>query len=74
MVAEKTSTMVTFVLTTSSGESYPPEVPAVMGGKEIVEAFLKSLGTSLEQPFLVNREQGFPPRYRNCCEWRVVSQ
>ena len=46
VVAEKTSTMATFVLTTSSGESYPLEVPTMMGGKELVDVFLKALGGS----------------------------
>jgi hypothetical protein len=46
VVAEKTSTMATFVLTTSSGESHPLEVPTMMGGKELVDAFLKALGAS----------------------------
>ncbi|MDH4265499.1 MAG: hypothetical protein OEW45_07655 [Deltaproteobacteria bacterium] len=46
VVAEKTSTMTTFVLTTGSGESYPLEVPTMMGGKELVDVFLKALGGS----------------------------
>jgi len=46
VVAEKTSTMATFVLTTNSGESYPLEVPTMMGGKELVDVFLKALGAS----------------------------
>jgi len=46
VVAEKTSMMATFVLTTSSGESYPLEVPTMMGGKELVDVFLKALGAS----------------------------
>jgi len=46
VVAEKTNTMATFVLTTSSGESYPLEVPTMMGGKELVDVFLKALGVS----------------------------
>ena len=46
VVAEKTSTMATFVLTTGSGESYPLEVPTMMGGKELVDVFLKALGGS----------------------------
>ena len=46
VVAEKTSMMTTFVLTTGSGESYPLEVPTMMGGKELVDVFLKALGGS----------------------------
>ncbi|MBN1977216.1 MAG: hypothetical protein JW918_07420 [Anaerolineae bacterium] len=46
VVAEKTSAMTTFVLTTSSGESYPLEVPTMMGGKELVDVFLEALGAS----------------------------
>jgi hypothetical protein len=46
VVAEKTSTMTTFVLTTGSCESYPLEVPTMMGGKELVDVFLKALGAS----------------------------
>ena len=46
VVAERTSAMATFVLTTSSGESYPLEVPTMMGGKELVDVFLEALGAS----------------------------
>jgi hypothetical protein len=46
VVAEKTSAMTTFVLTTSSGESYPLEIPTMMGGKELVDVFLEALGAS----------------------------
>jgi hypothetical protein len=46
VVVEKTGTMATFVLTTGSGESYPLEVPTMMGGKELVDVFLKALGGS----------------------------
>lgn len=46
VVVEKTSTMATFVLTTGSGESYPLEVPTMLGGKELVDMFLKALGGS----------------------------
>ena len=46
VVTELTSTMATFVLTTGSGESHPLEVPAMMGGKELVDMFLKALGGS----------------------------
>jgi hypothetical protein len=46
VVAEKTNTMATFVLTTASGEHYPLEVPTLMGGRELVEVFLDALGGS----------------------------
>jgi hypothetical protein len=46
VVVEKTGTMATFVLTTASGESYPLEVPTMMGGKELVDMFLEALGGS----------------------------
>ena len=46
VVVEKTSAMTTFVLTTSSGESYPLEIPTMMGGKELVDVFLEALGAS----------------------------
>ena len=46
VVAERTSAMTTFVLTTGSGERYPLEVPTMMGGKELVDEFLRALGTS----------------------------
>ena len=42
--AEITNTMATFVLTTGSGESHPLEVPTMMGGRELVDLFLKELG------------------------------
>lgn len=42
--SENTGAMATFVLTTRSGESYPLEVPTMMGGKELVGAFLEALG------------------------------
>ena len=48
VVAEMTSTMATFVLTMDSGEIYPLEVPTMMGGKELVDVFLKALGVSHE--------------------------
>jgi len=38
--------MATFVLTTKSGESYPLEVPTLMGAKELVEMFFDALGES----------------------------
>ena len=46
VVAEKSRAMVTFVLTTGSGESYAFEVPTMMGGKELVDMFLEALGVS----------------------------
>jgi hypothetical protein len=46
VIAEKTRTMATFVLTTGSGEHYPLEVPTMMGGRELVEVFLDALGGS----------------------------
>ena len=44
--SENTGAMATFVLTTASGESYPLEVPTMMGGRELVAAFLDALGGS----------------------------
>ena len=44
IATEKTKTMATFVLTTNAGESYPLEVPTMMGGKELVDLFLDALG------------------------------
>jgi hypothetical protein len=41
---EETGMMCYFVLTTSSGESFPMEVPIMMGGKELVHLFLNALG------------------------------
>lgn len=41
---EKTGMMTAFVLTTQSGERYPLEIPTMMGGKELVEAFLNAIG------------------------------
>ena len=38
--------MATFVLNTSSGESYPLEIPTMMGGKELVNVFFDALGVS----------------------------
>jgi len=42
--AENTGAMATFVLTTGSGESYPFEVPTMMGGRKLVDVFLSALG------------------------------
>jgi len=44
VTVEETSMMCYFVMTTSSGESYPMEVPTLMGGKELVHLFLAALG------------------------------
>jgi hypothetical protein len=44
--SENTGAMATFVLTTASGESYPFEIPTMMGGRQLVEAFLDALGGS----------------------------
>ena len=46
VVVEKTNMMTTFVLTTSSGENHPLEIPTMMGGKELVDVFLDALGGS----------------------------
>ena len=46
VVVEKKSAMTTFVLTTSSGESYPLDIPTMLGGKEVVDMFLDALGGS----------------------------
>ena len=46
--AENTGAMATFVLTTGAGESYPFEVPTMMGGRELVDVFLGALGGSQE--------------------------
>jgi hypothetical protein len=45
VVSEKTRTMTTFVLTTDSNERYPFEVSTMMGGKELVDEFLKALSS-----------------------------
>jgi len=44
VAAEKTGGMSHFVITTSSGESYPLEVPTMMGGQDLVDMFLQALG------------------------------
>lgn len=41
---EETSMMCYFVMTSSSGESYPMEVPTLMGGRDLVKVFLDSMG------------------------------
>jgi hypothetical protein len=43
---KETKMMITFILTTGSGESYPFEVPIMMGGKELVQFFLEAMGGS----------------------------
>ncbi|MGW8180454.1 MAG: hypothetical protein ACWGQW_17095 [bacterium] len=40
---EKTGMMTSFTLNTASGESYPLEVPTMIGGKELVKVFLDAL-------------------------------
>ena len=44
VAVEKTSMMTSFVINTRSGESHTLEVPTMMGGKELVDAFLAALG------------------------------
>ena len=48
VVVKKTGAMVTFDLTTASGESYPLEVATMMGAHELVKAFLEALGGSID--------------------------
>jgi hypothetical protein len=43
LTSEETSMMITFILTTSSDESYPLEVPIMMGGRELVHRFLEAI-------------------------------
>lgn len=43
VVSEQSSMMFYFSLNTKSGESYPFEVPTMMGGKELVQMFLDAL-------------------------------
>ncbi len=43
VVSEQASMMFYFSINTSSGESYPFEVPTMMGGKELVQIFLDAL-------------------------------
>jgi hypothetical protein len=40
VTAEESGTMITFILSTGSGENYPFEVPVFMGGKELVYKFI----------------------------------
>lgn len=44
VAVEEAATMITFILTVDSGESYPLEVPVLVGGRDLVEMFLKSFG------------------------------
>jgi len=46
VAAEQKKTMANFALVTNSGESYTFEIPTMMGGKELVDMFLKALGAS----------------------------
>ena len=46
VVANKTKTMASFALTTDTGENYTFEIPTMMGGKELVDVFLKAIGAS----------------------------
>lgn len=43
VITEQASMVCYFSLNTSSGESYPFEVPTMMGGKELVQMFLDAL-------------------------------
>ena len=44
LTSEETRMMITFILTISPDESYPLEVPIVMGGRELVHRFLEAIG------------------------------
>lgn len=44
VAAESTSMMTTFVIGTPSGQSYALEIPTMMGGRALVDAFLAALG------------------------------
>jgi len=46
VAAEKSRGMCQFVIAMGSGESYPLEVPTMMGGEELVDMFLQALGGS----------------------------
>jgi hypothetical protein len=46
ITSEETKMMCYFVLSTGSGESFPLEVPIMMGGKEVVHMFLDALRQS----------------------------
>lgn len=43
VTSEETGMMCYFVLSTNSGESYPMEIPTMMGGKEVVRMFIDAL-------------------------------
>ena len=43
VAVEYTSMMCHFVLTHKSGESYPLEIPTIMGGRDLVQMFLDAL-------------------------------
>ena len=47
--AEPTGTMAEFVLTSSSGEAFPLEIPTFMGGRDLADTFLAALGESQDQ-------------------------
>jgi len=44
IVSKKSSTMATFVLTTTSGENYAFEIPTIMDGAALVDEFFQALG------------------------------
>ena len=46
VTSDKSAGMCQFVITMSSGESYPLEVPTMMGGQELVDMFLQALSGS----------------------------
>ncbi len=48
VLVKQSGAMVTFDLTTASGESYPLEVATVMGAKELVKMFFDALDVSLD--------------------------
>jgi hypothetical protein len=43
LTSGETSMMITFILTIGSDESYPLEVPIMMGGRELVHRFLEAI-------------------------------
>jgi hypothetical protein len=44
VAVEESRAMVSFVMTTDTGESHPLEMPIVFGGKDVVQMFLEALG------------------------------
>lgn len=44
VVAERGSMMTTFAISTPSGDNYALEIPTMMGGKDLVDAFLEAMG------------------------------